>query len=169
LAGKPPLSEQADKGRDTSNKMLHLLLLHSFNSNVFAGAFDVAFSEPLSGGDASSTSTCEDQNDCKMKWSIVFNCVVAVIGSTYLAVHPNITYDEAADRKRVTVLGRYTNIGYATLRHIFICILVIVSPEFILAWALRQALQARKITQRKSGAVLWFPVFGLNVDLIFCV
>ena len=82
---------------------------------------------------------CTDLARCRTIWSVVRSCFVTIFSCTWVAIHPNIP----CPKKRNPV------ISFAEHRlPLFICTLLL--PEYVLAWAIRQFLSARKIAKENK-------------------
>lgn len=100
----------------------------------------------LSPNKESMTSLCEDPNGCRTIWSIVLSSLVTTLACTWAAVHPNVSFP--TDTRKMGIRERYLCKIRAFLRErMIIFLLVIISPEFILVWAIKQRLVAELATQ----------------------
>lgn len=117
-----------------SLEMLFLLLVYYClaHSSVHVGALSISNSNDTVSG--FEVSTCLDINHCRTLWAIVQSCVATIFACTWVSVHRNMP---APDSKRSTV----------TLERIWITIVALLAPEWILGWAIRQYIAADEITE----------------------
>ena len=99
--------------------------------------------------ESSPPSSCTDYNSCRSLLSIIWSCITTIFLCTWVAVHPNVpepvdTRDMGFWRKRVHQLSCF----FGDKLVMFICALLV--PEYILAWAIRQLLVARKIAKENG-------------------
>jgi hypothetical protein len=78
---------------------------------------------------ASSPYSCSPNT--RTEWSLVYSCLAIIFSCTWTAIHPNIP--DPKDSKW-TIL----------FRKIKICLIAIIAPEWVVMWAVRQFLFARK-------------------------
>ena len=94
---------------------------------------------------------CTDISYCRSMWNIIWSCIITVLSSTWVALHPNIP----SPKKRVAngwieKCIRNPLLSFAEHRlPLFICALLL--PEYVLAWAIRQFLSAREIANQDKG------------------
>jgi hypothetical protein len=99
--------------------------------------------------ESSPPSSCKDCGDCRTLLSIIWSCITTILLCTWVAIHPNVpepvdTRDMGFWRKRAHQLSCFFNDKMV----MFICALLV--PEYILAWAIRQFLMARKIAKENG-------------------
>ena len=110
--------------------MLFLLFVYYFVQGAFIDASPV----PSIDNRSLDANHCTDLAHCRSIWNIIWSCLVTIFSCTWVAVHPNIP----CPKKRNPV------ILFAEHRlPLFICALLV--PEYVLAWAIRQFLSARKL------------------------
>ena len=89
---------------------------------------------------SSESSRCTDLTHCWTVWNIIWSCLTTIFSCTWIAIHPNIP----CPRKQNSV------VSFAEHRlPLFVCALLV--PEYVLAWAIRQFLRARKIAGDNKG------------------
>ena len=128
--------------------MLILLLLYYLGQGAFSGAVPL----PSIIEDSRHTaSTCNDLHTCRTIWNIIWSCLVTIFSCTWVAIHPNVPYP--GNKKD---MGRFERWVWDPLRSfishrllLFICVLLV--PEYILSWAIRQRLVAGKIAKDNEG------------------
>ena len=90
---------------------------------------------------------CNDLTHCRTIWNIVWSCLVTIFSCTWVAVHPNVPCPKK--REVNGWIERYIrNPLLSFVEHrlpLFICALLV--PEYVLAWAIRQFLSARRIAK----------------------
>ena len=99
--------------------------------------------------ESSPLSSCTDYNNCRSLLSIIWSCITTIFLCTWVAVHPNVpepvdTRDMGFWRKRANQLACF----FKDKMVMFICALLV--PEYVLAWAIRQWLMARKIAKENG-------------------
>ena len=132
--------------------MLFILLLYSF---VHWASTDASPVPPV--GDRSlAANHCTDISHCRSIWNIIWSCLITVLSCTWIALHPNVP----SPKKRVanSWIERYIrNPLLSFTEHrltLFVCALLV--PEYVLAWAIRQFLSARKIANQDKGELETF-------------
>ena len=94
---------------------------------------------------------CTDTSHCRSILNIIWSCLITVLSSTWIALHPNVP----SPKKRVANSWierciRNPLLSFAEHRlPLFICALLL--PEYVLAWAIRQYLSAREIANQDKG------------------
>ena len=90
---------------------------------------------------------CNDLGHCRTIWNIVWSCLVTIFFCTWVAVHPNVPCPKK--REANSWIERYSrNPLLSFVEHrlpLFICVLLV--PEYVLAWSIRQFLVARRIAK----------------------
>ena len=124
--------------------MLVLFLVHSLSVRALPVPVINELSPP---------SSCKDYDNCRSLLSIIWSCVTTIFLCTWVAVHPNVpepvdTRDMGFWRKRAHQLSCF----FGDKLVMFICALLV--PEYILAWAIRQFLMARKIAKKNGPCKL---------------
>jgi hypothetical protein len=77
-------------------------------------------------------------------WNIVLSCIVTVLACSWAAIHPNISYPANRLPQGSKRWGRHLCTLNGFIRdQMFPIVVFIISPEFILAWAMRQRRQAK--------------------------
>ena len=96
-------------------------------------------------------NSCNDLTHSRTIWNIVWSCLVTIFSCTWVAVHPNVPCP--INREAKNSFQRWIrNPILSFTEHrlpLFVCALLI--PEYILAWAIRQYLTARKIANQNKG------------------
>ncbi|KAJ7132643.1 hypothetical protein C8R46DRAFT_923945 [Mycena filopes] len=108
--------------------MLLLLLL----AHRIPRALTVATGEhPL---DLRGSDSCNDINNCRQLFDIVWGCLTTIFASTWVSVHPNVP---PPGRSQITLLLR-------RLRMMFIAVM---APELVVGFAARQFLVSRALSK----------------------
>ena len=123
--------------------MLFLLFLYYLlqGSSTDAGPIPTIEHRSLMG------NHCNDLAHCRTIWNIIWSCLVTIFSCTWVAVHPNVPCPKK--REANGWIEKYIrNPLLSFVEHrlpLFICALLV--PEYVLAWAIRQFLRARKIAK----------------------
>jgi hypothetical protein len=81
---------------------------------------------------------CGDIHQCRTIWNIIWSCLATLFACTWLALHLNIPAPDDGWFK-------------IALRKVGTMILVVLAPEFVVLWAVRQFFSARRIAKRVFG------------------
>jgi hypothetical protein len=102
--------------------------------------------------ESSPPSSCQDYNNCRSLLSIIWSCITTIFLCTWVAVHPNVPepVDTTVDRTDKGIWSRHAHQLSCFRDRIVMFICALLVPEYILAWAIRQFLVARKIA-KKNG------------------
>ncbi|KZP34003.1 hypothetical protein FIBSPDRAFT_943080 [Athelia psychrophila] len=95
---------------------------------------------PTSSG--SISDVCDNLNNCRSLVSIITSCLATIFACVWSAVYPNVPGPKQSWISR-------------QLESFKIIIVTLLVPEWVLAWALRQFLQARYYGQRLETAREW--------------
>jgi hypothetical protein len=117
--------------------MLFLFFIHFLSASVQA---DPAIRE------RGTAPSCDNINECRTLLGIIWSCLTTIFLCTWVAVHPNIPRQE--DLRDKTFLQKYRHKVSRFFQNklpLFLCTLFI--PEYVLAWAIRQRLGARRISE----------------------
>ena len=119
--------------------MLFLIFLYHLALSIYANPIPPIISRSF------EPNSCSDLSHCRTIWNIIWSCIVTIFSCTWVAVHPNIPCPkkmEAKNRFQRWILNPILSFAEHRLL-LFVCALLV--PEYILAWAIRQYLRARKI------------------------
>ncbi|KAJ7736662.1 hypothetical protein B0H16DRAFT_1425608 [Mycena metata] len=86
---------------------------------------------------AQRTDSCDDINNCRKLFDIVWGCLATIFASTWVSVHPNVPAPHQGPLK-------------ATLRRLGMMLVAVIAPELIVFFAARQLVVARQFAQRYS-------------------
>ncbi|KZP14052.1 hypothetical protein FIBSPDRAFT_921454 [Athelia psychrophila] len=117
-------------------------------SNAIAPAkYASPFPDTTSSLDSSSSTsnTCDSLNNCRSLVGIVTSCLATIFACVWVAVHPNVPGPKQ-DRT-----SRY----FESFKLVVVTLLV---PEWVLAWAVRQFLQARKFRDKLESASIYAAI-----------
>ena len=138
--------------------MLFLLFLYYLLQGPSIDAGPIQIIENRSVG-----NRCNNLGHCRTIWNIVWSCLVTIFSCTWVAVHPNIPCPKK--RKANGWIQRCVwnpLLSFAEHRlPLFISALLV--PEYVLAWAIRQFLRARKIA--KGEIELWVHFLSIAIIL----
>jgi hypothetical protein len=102
--------------------------------------------------EASTPSSCTDISNCRTLLSIIWSCITTVFLCTWVAVHPNVP--EPVDIRNMSFWHKRVHKTLCFFKtKVVLFIFALLVPEYILAWAIRQHLMARKIV-KKNGTYL---------------
>lgn len=101
--------------------------------------------------ESNQSNPCTDLTHCRTIWNIVWSCLVTIFSCTWVAVHPNIPCPKKRQSKNCFQRWIWNPLrSFASHRlPLFVCALLV--PEYILAWAIRQYLEARVIVKESKG------------------
>ena len=123
--------------------MLFLLFLHYLlqGPSTDAGPIPTMEHRSLMG------NHCNDLAHCRTIWNIIWSCLVTIFSCTWVAVHPNVPCPKKREANGwIEQYIRNPLLSFVEHRlPLFICALLV--PEYVLAWAIRQFLKARKIAK----------------------
>ena len=126
--------------------MLFLLFLYYLiqHPSIDAGPIPTVENRSLTG------NHCSDLGHCRTIWNIVWSCLVTIFSCTWVAVHPNVPYPKKREGGWFQIWIRDPLLSFTEHRlPLLVCALLV--PEFILTWAIRQFLRARKIAHDNEG------------------
>lgn len=122
----------------------------AINSNASSLPSPSAFSASLL-NDTASPTQCNDIHNCRTISGIVQSCVVTTLACVWFSVHRNIP---APQLKRPHInAGQF--LWYKLLdqrQSAIIFFVTLLAPEWVLTWALRQWLTARKLVNELEAA-----------------
>ncbi|KAJ7022942.1 hypothetical protein C8F04DRAFT_1034200 [Mycena alexandri] len=78
--------------------------------------------------------SCDDINNCRRLFDIVWGCLTTIFACTWVAVHPNLP---PSNQGRLAVLGR----------RLGVMLIAVVAPEIMVAFAARQFMAARRFSR----------------------
>ncbi|KZP14050.1 hypothetical protein FIBSPDRAFT_935960 [Athelia psychrophila] len=87
----------------------------------------------------STSDTCNDINNCRTVVGIVTSCLATIIACIWSAVHPNVPGPSQSSMSR-------------QIESLKIIVVTLLAPEWVLAWAVRQSLQAREYAEMLERA-----------------
>ena len=123
--------------------MLFLIFLYYLVLSIRASPIPPISSRSL------EPNSCSDLSHCRSIWNIIWSCIVTIFSCTWVAVHPNIPCPKKREGKNCFQRWIWNPfLSFAEHRlPLFVCALLV--PEYVLAWAIRQYLSARKIANKK--------------------
>ena len=102
------------------------------------------------------TGACENLNTCRSLHSIVQTCLATIFACVLVAVHRNIPapkhktkYGSNPAKNAVQWLWSKTR---DQKQSVIVFVVTLLAPEWVLAWAIRQALRARKLARELEEA-----------------
>lgn len=125
-----------------TDAMLFLLLIHSVLVRAQSGP---AVNE---GGISPS---CDNTNDDRTLWDIIWSCLTTIFLCTWVALHPNLPAPiDPREQSSLKKCHHMLSCLFKNRLPLFLC--AVFFPEYILGWAMRQSLNARKIIKREGKA-----------------
>ena len=126
-----------------SLKMLFLLFFYYLfqDPSIDAGPIPSTEDRLLTG------NRYNDLGHCRTIWNILWSCLVTIFSCTWVAVHPNVPCPKKQEANG-WIERCIWNPLLSFVEHrlpLFICALLV--PEYVLAWAARQFLRARRIAK----------------------
>ncbi|KAF7370051.1 hypothetical protein MSAN_00635100 [Mycena sanguinolenta] len=115
--------------------LLILIAVHLLSRNSSAAPL----SHPLDVRDA--TDSCDDINNCRTLFSIVWDCLATIFACTWVSVHPNVP---PPGQSRLQLLWR----------RLKMMLIGIMGPEIMVGFAARQLLASRSLSKRESTVLL---------------
>ncbi|KAJ7760857.1 hypothetical protein DFH07DRAFT_918482 [Mycena maculata] len=139
--------------------MLVLLLLYSISQVAFTGSIPTD-PDPISPSlDARvSNSACPDAEHCRTIWNIIWSSLATIFSCTWVAVHPNIpgpvnTQEMSFWKRRQHSLQNFVS------NRLLLFVIALLLPEYILALAIRQWLEAQRIARKYEDSE-WTATHG---------
>ncbi|KAF7970717.1 hypothetical protein HWV62_23204 [Athelia sp. TMB] len=112
----------------------------------------------------SSTETCDNIHTCRTLYSIVQTCLATIFACVWVAVHRNIPGPKARASRSSNLVISSAQWLWATIldqrQSVIVFLVTLLVPEWILAWAIRQAILAQQLTTeledaRRDAKELW--------------
>lgn len=102
-----------------------------------------------SGNTTSSSNSCLDINNCRTLSDIVQSCIVTILACVWFAVHRNIPEPKVEKKYSSNILLKTLQLAWSIVlaqrQSAMIFIIALMVPEWVLAWALRQAFLAFRL------------------------
>lgn len=109
-----------------------------------------------SGNCTASGQRCGDIDNCRTLDDIVQSCLVTILACVWFAVHRNIPAPEVKRPRNANFFVRFAKWVWRTVldrrQAVIVFVVALLVPEWILFWALRQALCARKLRRKLEAA-----------------
>ena len=127
--------------------MLVFLLAYSLIQSGFGEA------GPLPILEIRDIASSGEQENGRNIWNIIWSCLTTIFLCTWVAVHPNIAFRPKKDN-----MGRFEKWLWHPLRGFWshklpLFLWALFAPEYILAWAIRQYMQAGEVQKRGEFSV----------------
>ncbi|KAF8215218.1 hypothetical protein K438DRAFT_772947 [Mycena galopus ATCC 62051] len=104
-----------------------LILIHL----LFQDSHAIPLSPPLDA--RTSTDSCNDINNCRQLFDIIWGCLATIFACTWVSVHPNVP---PLDQSSLALLGR----------RLKMMLIAIIAPEIMVGFAARQYFGARELS-----------------------
>ena len=119
--------------------MLFLFFIYSLSARALpVPAIDISNTSPL----------CTDIDNCRTLTDIIRSCLSTIFLCTWVAMHPNVP--EPVTRKKGRWRRYLHKISRIFKHKVVLFIWALLVPEYILAWAIRQRLVARRIVKENG-------------------
>ncbi|KAJ7913785.1 hypothetical protein B0H13DRAFT_1873642 [Mycena leptocephala] len=123
--------------------LLLLILVHLLTKNCSA----VPVALPLA--PRSSAGTCDDINNCRKLFDIVWGCLATIFACTWVSVHPNVP---PPDQSRVALFWR----------RLKVMLIGIIAPEIMVSFAARQFYAAWVLSKEYNFSRTHGYFFGMG-------
>lgn len=149
----------------------HSLALNS--SSLHNGSFPSALLATASVDAADIIASCKDLDSCRSLYSIIQTCVATIFACVWVAVHRNIPAPQKKPNwssNAALKAAQWVWSKIADQKQSFVVFTVtLLAPEWVLAWAIRQALRARNLKEdleraRERAEKKWKEVDGDAVE-----
>ncbi|KZP21799.1 hypothetical protein FIBSPDRAFT_739966 [Athelia psychrophila] len=102
--------------------------------------------------DTASPQRCGDIDNCRTLGGIIQSCLVTILACVWFAVHRNIPAPQPIRSRHQNFFVRCVKWVWHTVldqrEAAMVFVVALIAPEWILAWALRQAMAAWKLAQK---------------------
>ncbi|KAJ7130480.1 hypothetical protein C8R44DRAFT_614235, partial [Mycena epipterygia] len=110
--------------------LLLLLLLHTFSKNLsFTQGHTLEFRAPV--------DSCDDINNCRRLFDIIWGCVTTIFACTWVSVHPNVPPPNQ---------GRLQLFWW----RLKMMLIAVIAPELMVGFAARQFFAAQRFSKEKG-------------------
>ncbi|KZP13319.1 hypothetical protein FIBSPDRAFT_1049459 [Athelia psychrophila] len=102
-----------------------------------------------------SAQRCDNIDNCRTLYDIIQSCVVTILACTWFAIHRNIPVPQPMQRHPKIFVRFAKSVWRALLdqkESLIVFLVAFLAPEWILAWALRQAIVAWKLAGQLEKA-----------------
>ncbi|KIM25493.1 hypothetical protein M408DRAFT_26051 [Serendipita vermifera MAFF 305830] len=93
----------------------------------------------------------DDQNNQRPIWSIIWSCLSTIFLCTWVAVHPNVHFKPEKHNQRWFEKWLWDPLHEFFTYKLLLFVWALLVPEYILAWAVRQYIQAGVISRQVPG------------------
>jgi hypothetical protein len=93
-----------------------------------------AVPDPHTLNDRAAPHSCDDINNCRKLFDIVWGCLATIFACTWVSVHPNVS---APKQSRLSFFWR----------RLKMMIIAVIAPEIMVAFAARQFFAARALSK----------------------
>jgi hypothetical protein len=108
--------------------LLFLILVHLLSRNGSAAPV------PYTLNDRSAADSCNDINNCRKLFDIVWGCLATIFACTWVSVHPNVP---APNQSRLALFWQ----------RLKMMLIAVIAPELMVGFAARQFIAARSLSK----------------------
>ncbi|KIM28289.1 hypothetical protein M408DRAFT_23990 [Serendipita vermifera MAFF 305830] len=123
--------------------MLILLLAYAITQSVYSDAGPIPVSIELR-----DVASCDSLNSQRSMWSIVWSCLSTIFLCTWVAVHPKVHFRPEKRNQRWLEKWLWDPLHEFFTYKLVLFLWALLVPEYILAWAVRQYIQAGVISKK---------------------
>ena len=118
---------------------------------LLRGASESINASPIPSLDTRSldSNRCADLSHCRTMWNIIWSCLATIFSCAWVAIHPNIQHPEMGEAKGWRCI--WNPLRSLAEYRLLLFIWALLLPEYVLAWAIRQKLSARRIARENKS------------------
>lgn len=136
--------------------LLPIQPIYSLAINSSSVSYAPGTSDLSAATNSTAADSCDDIHTCRTLYSIVQTCLATIFACVWVAVHRNISGPKPRDTRSSNVVIRATQWLLAKIldqrQSIVVFVVTLIAPEWVLAWAIRQAIRARKLAKELEEA-----------------
>ena len=104
------------------------------------------------------TNHCTNLGHCQMIWNIVWSCLITIFSCTWVTIHPNIPCQKVQEANGCVQRWVWNPLLSFAEHHLPLFVWVLLVPEYIVSWAIRQFLRAQEIASdnRSESEILGY-------------
>jgi hypothetical protein len=120
--------------------LLLLILVHLLSRNGSA----VPVPHTLNDRSAPDSQSCDDINNCRKLFDIIWGCLATIFACTWVSVHPNVP---APHQSQLALFWQ----------RLKMMLIVVIAPELMVGFAARQFFAARVLSKGGLGDLSYEP------------